>query len=87
MSFLTSRSKSEIYFLFHIFLDKKHLLILLGDLRYGVDDYLAKPFDLEEFLLRLERLIKKKTWYEDNRKKRKPKKPIYFISRRSVICV
>jgi len=33
-------------------------------LRYGVDDYLAKPFDLEEFLLRVERLIQKTTWYE-----------------------
>ena len=29
-------------------------------LRYGVDDYLSKPFDLEEFLLRIERLLKKK---------------------------
>ena len=37
-------------------------------LRYGVDDYLSKPFDLEEFLLRVERLIKKKTWYEDEKK-------------------
>ncbi|MCP3942018.1 MAG: response regulator transcription factor [Desulfobacteraceae bacterium] len=36
-------------------------------LRYGVDDYLSKPFDLEEFLLRVERLIKKKTWYESPR--------------------
>ncbi len=33
-------------------------------LRYGVDDYLAKPFDLEEFLLRVERLIQKSAWYE-----------------------
>ncbi|MBU0970905.1 MAG: response regulator transcription factor [Proteobacteria bacterium] len=33
-------------------------------LRYGVDDYLSKPFDLEEFLLRVERLIKKTGWYE-----------------------
>ncbi|MCG8632540.1 MAG: response regulator transcription factor [Desulfobacterales bacterium] len=33
-------------------------------LRYGVDDYLAKPFDLDEFLLRVARLIKKKEWYE-----------------------
>jgi len=41
-------------------------------LRYGVDDYLSKPFDLEEFLLRVDRLIKKKTWYEDNKKVRKP---------------
>jgi len=36
-------------------------------LRYGVDDYLSKPFDLEEFLLRVERLIKKKTWYDDEK--------------------
>ncbi len=34
-------------------------------LRYGVDDYLSKPFDLEEFLLRVERLIRKKGWYEE----------------------
>ncbi len=34
-------------------------------LRYGVDDYLAKPFDLEEFLLRVQRLITKKAWYTD----------------------
>ncbi len=33
-------------------------------LKYGVDDYLAKPFDLEEFMLRIERLLKKKEWYE-----------------------
>lgn len=29
---------------------------------YGVDDYLAKPFDLEEFLLRIERLMKRSSW-------------------------
>jgi two-component system alkaline phosphatase synthesis response regulator PhoP len=33
-------------------------------LRYGVDDYLSKPFDLDEFLLRVEGLLKKKGWYE-----------------------
>jgi len=33
-------------------------------LKYGVDDYLSKPFDLEEFLLRVARLVKKKQWYE-----------------------
>ncbi len=37
-------------------------------LKYGVDDYLSKPFDLEEFLLRVERLLKKKTWYKDENK-------------------
>jgi DNA-binding response OmpR family regulator len=41
-------------------------------LRYGVDDYLAKPFDLEEFLLRVERLIQKTTWYEPVGSKEKP---------------
>ncbi len=39
-------------------------------LKYGVDDYLSKPFDLEEFLLRVERLLKKKQWYEDDMKKK-----------------
>jgi DNA-binding response OmpR family regulator len=28
----------------------------------GVDDYLAKPFDLDEFLMRVERLIKRSAW-------------------------
>ncbi len=37
-------------------------------LRYGVDDYLSKPFDLEEFLLRVERLLTKKAWYDDETK-------------------
>ena len=32
-------------------------------LAYGVDDYLSKPFDLEEFLLRVKRLIKQSSWY------------------------
>ena len=46
-------------------------------LRYGVDDYLSKPFDLEEFLLRVERLIKKKTWYEDEKKDKNLKSKIF----------
>jgi len=29
---------------------------------YGVDDYLAKPFNLEEFLLRIDRLMKRSSW-------------------------
>ncbi len=29
---------------------------------YGVDDYLAKPFSLEEFLLRIERLLTRISW-------------------------
>jgi len=40
-------------------------------LRYGVDDYLSKPFDLEEFLLRIDRLLKKQNWYEDDKEDKK----------------
>ena len=32
-------------------------------LTYGVDDYLSKPFDLNEFLLRVERLLTRASWY------------------------
>jgi DNA-binding response OmpR family regulator len=31
-------------------------------LAYGVDDYLSKPFNLEEFLLRVERLLTRSAW-------------------------
>lgn len=31
-------------------------------LSYGVDDYLTKPFNLEEFLLRVERLLARASW-------------------------
>lgn len=34
-------------------------------LEYGVDDYLVKPFALEEFLLRVERLLTRVSWYSD----------------------
>lgn len=36
-------------------------------LSYGVDDYLSKPFNLEEFLLRVERLLTRSSW---NRKEK-----------------
>jgi Response regulators consisting of a CheY-like receiver domain and a winged-helix DNA-binding domain len=32
----------------------------------GVDDYLAKPFHLDEFLLRIERLLKRSEWCRNN---------------------
>ena len=32
-------------------------------LRFGVDDYLSKPFDLDEFLLRINRLLTKQDWF------------------------
>ncbi|MCF8114212.1 MAG: response regulator transcription factor [Desulfotignum sp.] len=46
-------------------------------LRYGVDDYLAKPFDLEEFLLRVERLVQKSAWYEPVLNYTKPDYPLF----------
>jgi DNA-binding response OmpR family regulator len=35
-------------------------------LERGVDDYLEKPFDLDEFLLRVKRLLKKREWIKEN---------------------
>jgi DNA-binding response OmpR family regulator len=35
-------------------------------LSYGVDDYLAKPFNLEEFMLRVERLLARASWTKEN---------------------
>ena len=33
---------------------------------YGVDDYLQKPFDLNEFLLRVERLLTRFSWNQES---------------------
>lgn len=60
----------------HIRLDDERLPILIlsakgdqGDriqgLALGVDDYLPKPFNLEELLLRVERLLKRGDWNRD----------------------
>jgi two-component system alkaline phosphatase synthesis response regulator PhoP len=35
-------------------------------LAFGVDDYLTKPFNLEELLLRVERLLKRGSWNLEN---------------------
>jgi len=35
-------------------------------LTYGVDDYLTKPFSLEEFLLRVDRLLTRLAWYRED---------------------
>lgn len=44
-------------------------------LKYGVDDYLSKPFDLEEFLLRVERLLTQKSWYRNQSETKQIKYP------------
>ena len=33
---------------------------------YGVDDYLAKPFNLDEFLVRIERLMTRSSWSQNH---------------------
>ena len=35
---------------------------IVKGLSLGVDDYLSKPFNLEEFLLRIKRLLKRSSW-------------------------
>jgi DNA-binding response OmpR family regulator len=38
---------------------------VIRGLHFGVDDYLTKPFNLEEFLLRVERLLTRANWAND----------------------
>jgi DNA-binding response OmpR family regulator len=46
-------------------------------LAFGVDDYLAKPFNLDEFLLRIERLRIKATWYDARLPNTNPTPDVY----------
>ena len=39
---------------------------IIKGLSWGVDDYLTKPFNLEELLLRVDRLIKRAAWNRGN---------------------
>ncbi len=40
----------------------------LKGLELGADDYLTKPFDLDELLLRIKRILKRKSWYRESQK-------------------
>jgi len=40
----------------------------LKGLSYGVDDYMTKPFELEEFLLRIDRMLKRVSLYKQDTK-------------------
>lgn len=40
---------------------------VIRGLSFGVDDYLTKPFNLEEFLLRVERLLTRSNWANDTK--------------------
>jgi DNA-binding response OmpR family regulator len=41
----------------------------VNGLQAGADDYLAKPFNLDEFLLRVSGMLKRSTWYQPEIKK------------------
>jgi DNA-binding response OmpR family regulator len=44
-------------------------------LSYGVDDYITKPFNLEEFMLRVERLLVRDSWAREESLQRLEAKP------------
>jgi len=48
---------------------------IIKGLSFGVDDYLAKPFNLEEFLLRVDRLLKRADWGTKTNAVADPDKP------------
>ncbi len=76
----------------HIRLEDDHIPILIlsaksahndkiKGLSYGVDDYLTKPFHLDELLLRIERLLKRSAWQgtgENGRRETMDKVPAVY---------
>lgn len=50
----------------------------------GVDDYLAKPFNLDEFLMRVERLLKRAAWNSGDDVKGEMADDEYFFGNNSI---
>jgi len=57
---------------------------IIKGLSYGVDDYLSKPFNLEEFLLRVERLLKRAAWSRPDNADNGPAPRIYSFGANSI---
>jgi DNA-binding response OmpR family regulator len=55
---------------------------------HGVDDYLAKPFNLDEFLLRVERLLTRSAWSSESsgapEKSRVPDPDVYTFGKNRI---
>ncbi len=49
-------------------------------LEIGADDYMTKPFHLEELLLKIKRMLKRKTWYRES----SGKMPIYRFGKNEI---
>jgi DNA-binding response OmpR family regulator len=50
----------------------------------GVDDYLAKPFNLEEFLLRVDRLLKRAGWTQSTKQLNTLTEAVYSFGKNTI---
>jgi DNA-binding response OmpR family regulator len=50
----------------------------------GVDDYLAKPFNLEEFLLRVDRLLKRAGWTQSTKQLNTSTEAVYSFGKNTI---
>lgn len=56
----------------------------VNGLRFGVDDYLAKPFNLDEFLLRVHRLLLRGEWSQKQAPKSEPLTDTYAFGKNQI---